>query len=198
MNKTAILLVTLLLLSFYSYFSFEHVQAAYQGYSNLGTFDFNDLASSLKVRGTAYIYENIDYGGASKYFSTIDVPSLNTYGWNDKMSSLTVDGSITLYEHDNYGGRTVTFVSTPDPNENLGNYWSANPSLVKTQGKWDSRVWGWDTSYLELLGSDTDNYVNWISDGLVSSQCKDSQSRPRWGVCNFDQGYSLDQRWIPI
>jgi hypothetical protein len=197
MNKTAILLVTLLLLSLYSYLSFEHVQAAYQGYSNLGTFDFNDLASSLKVRGTAYIYENIDYGGTSKYFSTIDVPSLNAYGWNDKMSSLTVDGSITLYEHDNYGGRTVTFVSTPDSNENLGNYWSTNPSLVKTQGKWDSRIWGWDTSYLELLGSDTDNYVNWISDGLVSSQCKDSQSRPRWGVCNFDQGYSLDQRWIP-
>jgi len=197
MNKSTILLVTLLLLSFYSCIPLERVQAAYQGYPDMRTFDFNDLASSLKVRGTAYIYENIDYGGASKYFSTIDVPSLNTYGWNDKISSLTVDGSITLFEHDNYVGRTVTFVNTPDPNENLGYSWGTNPSLVKSQGAWDSRVWGWDTSALELLGPDTDNYVNWPSDGLVSSQCKDSMSRPRWGACNFDQGYSMDQRYIP-
>jgi hypothetical protein len=178
-----------------NYLSINHHD--FEGYADLSTFDFDNLASSLKVRGTAIMFDGKTYTGDSKYYpQDIDVPSLNAIGWNDKASSLKVDGSITLYEHDNYGGRTVTFVSTSDPNENLGYLWGTNPNLIKSQGKYESRVWGWDTSYLELLGPDSENYMNWVSDGLVSAQCKDSITRSRWGVCNFDQGYSMDQRWI--
>jgi len=176
------------------------VQATMVRYSDLGHYEFDNMASSLKVRGTAIVYnlKNCDSSQGVYYFSQdTDMPDLRTIGWNDMISSLQIDGSITLYEHVDYGGRTVTFVSTNDPNENLGNCWNSNPNLTRTEGGWDSKVWGWAPGYTQLMETDADNYVNWTSDGSVSSGCKDSISRSMYGASNFDQGYKWDMRWIP-
>jgi hypothetical protein len=180
--------------------SVSTVSATYVGFADMRMHDFNDRASSLTVQGTVILYDAINYGGSSITFTNTSVPDLGAYGWNDIVSSLKVDGSVTLYDTANYsattGNRVITFTSSPDPNEDLGTLWSQNPSLVLSQGKWDYRVWQWDTTTLYLEGPDANNYVNWSSDGLVSSRAEDAYGA-HWVAVNFDQGYHRDQEWDP-
>ena len=151
------------------------------------------------MQGSASLWSDIDYGGDHfQYTYSVNDPDLDDVGFDNRVSSLKVEGSITLYEHDNYQGRAITFTSTPDPNENLGSQWNSNPALIKAQGKWDSRVWGWDLNYLELMESDSNNRVTWDGIGnYVESSGKDTILRRRWVASNFDQGYAYDNSWVP-
>jgi|GEM_PF-1110901 len=50
-------------------------------------------------------------------------------------------------------------------------YWSPNPSLVKSEGKWDSRVWKWreflGCSSVQITNSNAYNHATWSSDQQV-------------------------------
>lgn len=74
------------------------------------------------------------------------------------------------------------------PYDNIGTEWTRNPNLILSDGSWDSRVWQWSSSSLELYHGDDNNYVNWIEDGKVDSQAQDWAGGP-YIASNFDQGY---------
>jgi hypothetical protein len=74
------------------------------------------------------------------------------------------------------------------PYDNIGTEWTRNPNLILSDGSWDSRVWQWSSSNLELYHGDDNNYVKWIEDGKVDSQAQDWAGDP-YIASNFDQGY---------
>jgi len=51
------------------------------------------------------------------------------------------------------------------------NYWSPNPALMKSEGKWDSRVWKWHEflgcGSRQITGSNAYNYAIWKSDKVA-------------------------------
>ncbi len=54
---------------------------------------------------------------------------------------------------------------------NHNNYWSPNPSLTKSDGGWDSKVWKWreflDCSSIQITNADHYNYSDWSNDNRV-------------------------------
>jgi len=74
------------------------------------------------------------------------------------------------------------------PYDNIGTEWTRNPNLIMSAGAWDSRVWQWSTTSLELQHSDGNNYVKWNIDGQVESQAQDELGGS-YKASNFDQGY---------
>ena len=50
-------------------------------------------------------------------------------------------------------------------------YWSPNPALIKSEGKWDSRVWKWreflGCGSMQITNSNAYNYAIWPSDHRV-------------------------------
>jgi hypothetical protein len=74
------------------------------------------------------------------------------------------------------------------PYDDIGTEWTRNPNLIMNEGAWDSRVWQWSTTSLELQHSDDNNYVKWNTDGQVESQARDELGGS-YKASNFDQGY---------
>ena len=83
--------------------------------ANLGTWSFNDLASSIVVhQGRWQFCEHADYAGSCFILGPGRYPSLNAMGMNDRISSVrpapagegpAADTSIELFEHHRQGGR---------------------------------------------------------------------------------------------
>ncbi|MCX8027591.1 MAG: peptidase inhibitor family I36 protein [Thermodesulfovibrionales bacterium] len=84
------------------------------------TINWNDAISSIKVGTKVFVkvYEHVNYGGASKIF-TSDNSNLHNVGWGDKISSFKIryksescdpdtrdakDDEVIFFEHVNYGG----------------------------------------------------------------------------------------------
>jgi hypothetical protein len=74
------------------------------------------------------------------------------------------------------------------PYDDIGTEWAKNPNLVMSDDSWDSRVWQWSASSLELQHSDANNYVKWDHDGQVESRAQD-KAGDGYRASNFDQGY---------
>lgn len=55
--------------------------------------------------------------------------------------------------------------------DDSNNYWSPNPSLVKSYGGWDSKVWKWreflGCGSMQITDADHYNYVEWSDDHSV-------------------------------
>jgi len=152
--------------------------------------------SSLKVAGTVILFDdyNLSLSANTITFSNQSVLDLATQqrgsaeNWDDAAKSLRVDGTVVMYEEPNFGGRKMTFTSSNLPYDDIGTEWNANPSLIRNESAWDSRMWHWDTDHLNIFHGDSNNYVDWNDDGLVKSQAQDGGG-DIWKAINFDQGY---------
>lgn len=74
---------------------------------NLASLGWDNCISSLRVRGTVTLYDNINYGGAWITFGPYQgkdgwISNLTYCGWNDRASSLQVQGVVTVYDSINY------------------------------------------------------------------------------------------------
>ncbi len=82
------------------------------------------------------------------------------------------------------------------PYDNIGVNWTRNANLIPSDGGWDSRVWQWSTSTLELYHSDANNYVSWSGAGTVVLQAQDTVGGA-YMASNFDQGYERYENEVP-
>jgi hypothetical protein len=67
--------------------------------------------------------------------------------------------------------------------------WTSNSSLIKSEGKWDCRLWNWNEGgYLEPAEPDDNNYCNWTADGTVDLRVEDCVLDNYYTAANLDQG----------
>lgn len=178
-------------------------QIAY--FNDLSKYDFASTASSLTVSGTVTLYDGLNCNSATEHaksFSNTSVPDLGQYPrgsgsttWNDAKQSLSISGSVTIYQDSNYGGKTISFTSNNIAPYNYGTSWSQNPSLVESQGEWDATCYDWKTSLLHTVSPDSNNFMNWTSDGHVSGQCTDNDNY-YWKTETFSQGFERAYRSV--
>ncbi len=204
-------IITAVLLVFIASFSLlvqlPTVSAAYVEFDRMDYHGVHDLFSSLKVTGTVFLYDGYDQSGNTITFQNVNVPNLCDYGrgpfpwdtWNDIVKSIKVDGTITFFEHINYDGREITFTSNSLTYPYIGTLWNTNPRLIQSYGAWDCNPWRWDMTYLDVWHGDGNNYVNWVSDGLVEVRAQDGIeiAFDKWKAMNFDQGYERKEDEIP-
>jgi hypothetical protein len=203
MNKATIVLIFILGSSLFMVLT-PKAEASYVEFDSMGYHGMDDLFSSLVVTGTVILYDGHDQTGNSITFSNTYVPNLGSYQrgpyfwdtWNDIVKSIKVDGTVTFYEHADYNGRRITFTSGSLPYDYIGTEWNTNSRLIKSYDAWDCRCWHWDTAFLQTFHGDDNNYVNWVSDGLVNSRANDGLWDP-WKASNFDQGYERYENQIP-
>ena len=168
------------------------------GFPSLVPYDFNDQASSFKVIGKVILYGDVDYGNGSIIFADTSIPDLRDNGWNDRASSLEVDGTVTLYWDISYGGKRISFTSNVVPYDDLGKEWNLNPSLLKSEDRWDPRVWYWNPWVLHSPAPDSDNYMNWTSDGLVKGDSNGTAGGLYYYKAeDFAQGFERTWNAIP-
>jgi len=161
----------------------------YAEYPDLVYHLWNDLASSLNVVGTVFLYEHINFEGRSVSYTDMGV-ALWIDNFDNIASSLKINGIVKLFDEIGGGWRQIVFSSDPLPDDNWGTPWNENSYLVKNSGGWDSRTWEWGLYHLNIAAPDSSNYVDWIGDGLVKSKATDSISIT-WRATNFDQGYEI-------
>lgn len=193
-RKTIVVVLALLLMIETCALALRVAASSSVGFPSLVPYGFNDTASSLKVNGTVILYGDVDYGNGTITFADTSIPDLRACGWNDRASSLKVDGTVTLYEDINYGGRRINFTSDAIPYDDLGTEWNLNPSLIKSEGKWDSRVYDWGLSGTHIVPSDSSNYINWTSDGLVEGHSDNTPSFFNFKAEDFEQGFESEEQ----
>jgi hypothetical protein len=77
------------------------VHATYAEYPDLEYHQWDNLPSSLQVRGTVILYEHQNFQGSSVSFTDVNV-NLADYDFNDKASSLKINGRVTLWDDPNW------------------------------------------------------------------------------------------------
>jgi hypothetical protein len=198
MKKTILLLIILSVSMFAMITSIA--KASPVSFTDLSIFNFSSKTSSLKVWGTVTVYDWFGLQGDSRNFQNENVSNLVTYGWNDRIRSLTISGTVILYEDIGFSGNMrITFTSSGINQTYSGSCWNVNPDLFKSIG-WDARTWYWEgESQIDRQHNpdpDTNNYMYWISDGLVEGKSVDDAD-VYWKADDFAQGFERSFKTVP-